>query len=282
MRAVVTLTSSESKRLIAKAVVQMPEVKKAMESAYLLVADGTTNAFIYQELTDDFGIKPEHCAIGISTNGVLCVTSPASRQMFTPVFYKGEPQPKRSFAEALTDYHPQTAVIKGANAVDTQGFVGIITSGFDGGTIPKIIGPVLSKGLPLITPVGLEKLVPSVPEAARAMCGAQNIDISMGADAGMYCLSNTIIVTEIDALRILFHVNATLACCGGVGGNEGAVTLVAVGEDGSIRQMVEYLEENIKGEPPVKGNKGNCERCRYKNCRYHGLKEQALPVWLRS
>jgi hypothetical protein len=281
MRAVITLTSSESKRLIAKAVVQMPEVKKAMESAYLLISDGTTNALIYQELTSDDGIKPEHCAIGISTNGVLCVTSPTSRQMFTPVFYKGIPQPKRSFAEALTDYHPDTVVIKGANAVDSQGFVGIITSGFDGGTIPKIIGPVLSKGLPMIVPVGLEKLVPSVPEAAKAMCGARNIDISIGADAGMYCLSNTVIVTEIEALRMLFKVEATLACCGGVGGNEGAVTLVAAGDNELVRYMVEYLEENIKGEPPIKGNRGNCEKCRYKNCRYQGLKEKELPDWLK-
>ncbi len=275
-RAVLTLTSSESKRLIARAVVQMPEVKKAMEEAYLLIADGTTNALIYQELTGDFSIKPEHCAIGISTDGVLCVTSPASRQMFSPVFYKGKPQPKRSFAEALTDYHPDTVVIKGANAIDSQGFAGIITSGFDGGTIPKIIGPVLSKGLPLIVPVGLEKLVPSVPDAAKAMCGAKNIDISMGADGGMYCLSGTVIVTEIEALNILFGVGATLVCCGGVGGNEGAVTLVATGSRDSIGSMVEYLEEKIKGEPPIKGNKGNCQTCRYQNCRYSGLKKEML------
>lgn len=281
MKAVVTLTSGESKRLIAKAVIQMPAVKRALEEGYLLLADGTTNAFIYQELTGNYTVRPERCAIGISTNGVLCVTSPAERQAFTSVFYKGEPQPGKSFAEALKDYHPETVVIKGANAFDMQGHVGIIASGFDGGTIPRIIGPVISKGLPLIVPAALEKLVPSVQKAAEAMCGSRNIDISMGADAGMYCLSNAILMTEIEALKLLFQTDATLVCRGGVGGNEGAVTLAVTGEQDSIERMVEYLEKNIKGEPPIKGNKGNCERCRYKNCRYNGMREEELPGWMK-
>lgn len=281
MRAVITLTPSESKRLIAKAVAQMPIVRKAMEDAYVLVADGTTNAFVYQELTGNKTITPEHCAIGINTNGVLCVTDPMTRQMFASVLYKGVPQPKRSFAEALSDYHQDTVVIKGANAIDVNGFAGIIASGFDGGTIPKVIGPIISKGLSLIIPVGLEKLVPSVPEAAKAMCGAGNIDISMGADAGMYCLNNGILVTEIEALKQLFQVDAVLVCAGGIGGNEGAVTLAVTGEENQIQEMVQFLEEQIKGEPPIRGNKGNCETCRYQNCRYQGRRESDLPDWLR-
>ena len=50
MKAVFTLTYSESRRLIAKAVVQMPEFKTAWEKAYVLLAGGTTNAFIAQEI----------------------------------------------------------------------------------------------------------------------------------------------------------------------------------------------------------------------------------------
>ena len=68
MRAVVTLTPSESKRLIAKAVVRMPEVRKAWENAYLLLSDGTTNAFIAQELS------LIHIYIKVSDGGeVVCI-----------------------------------------------------------------------------------------------------------------------------------------------------------------------------------------------------------------
>ena len=173
MKAVFTLTSSESRRLIAKAVVSMPEVQKAWKEAYLLLAGGTTNAFIAQELMNDRTIEPGLCTAGISTDGLLCVTDPGSRKSYPNVFLKGEPQDK-TLTEGLNDFNPATVVIKGANAVDMQGYVGVITAGFDGGTIPRIIGTVTSKGLLMITPVGLEKLVPSVREAALALGGASS------------------------------------------------------------------------------------------------------------
>ena len=253
MKTVFTLTSAESRRLIAKAVVAMPEFKKAWESAYLLLAGGTTNAFIAQELLGRDGIEPGRCTVGISTDGLLCVTNPDSRKSFPNVFYKGEKSDK-TLVEALADFHAETVVIKGANAVDMNGYVGIITSGFDGGTVPRIIGPVTSKGLKFITPVGLEKLVPSVQASAKALGGATHIDISMGADPGMYCIGTSTIVTEIEAIRMLFNADATLVCCGGVGGNEGAVTLAVDGDEKDIKALVEFLETEIKGEPPVKGN----------------------------
>lgn len=280
MKTVFTLTPAESRRLIAKAVVQMPGFKKAWESAYVLLAGGTTNAFIAQELLGKDNIEPARCTVGLSTNGLLCITNPDSRKSFPNVFFKGKAVDK-TLVDALSDFHAETIVIKGANAVDAQGNVGVVTAGFDGGTIPRVIGPVTSKGLKYITPVGLEKLVPSVPAAAAAV-GATKIDISMGADFGMYCLSNTDVVTELEAIRMLFAVEGTLVCCGGVGGNEGAVTIAADGEEKNIKALVEFLEQKIKGEAPIKGNKGICESCRYCNCRYYGKTQQELPAWMKE
>lgn len=271
MKAVVTLTPSESKRLIAKAVVQMKEVQDALQDAYLLLADGTTNAFIAQELTGDKSIPPEFNSIGLSTDGVLCVTNPATRKNYPNVFFKGQVMKGKTFTEALADHHPKTVVIKGANAFDPNGMVGIITTGFDGGTIPRIIGTVTSKGLAMITPVGLEKLIPSVPNAAKALGGAESIDISLGADGGMFCLCNTKIVTEIEALSLLFGLSAHLICRGGVGGNEGAVTLSIEGDEALLNACICFLEDQIKGEPSIGGNKGDCATCRYKSCRYAGM-----------
>jgi len=281
MKTIFTLTSAESRRLLAKAVIQMPEVKTAWENAYVLLAGGTTNAFIAQELMNDYSIEPGRCTMGISTDGLLCVTHPDSRKVFPNVFYKGEAQPEKTLVDGLNDFNPQTVVIKGANAVDPQGFVGVITAGFDGGTIPRVIGTVTSKGLKMISVVGLEKLVPSVREACLAI-GATNLDASMGADPGMFCLGTTTVITEIEALKILFDLKGTLICCGGVGGNEGAVTLTAEGDEENVKALIEFLEKEVKGEPPVKGNKGICEVCRYKFCRYHGLKGDQLPEWMKK
>lgn len=282
MKAVLTLTPAESRRLIAKAVVAMPEVQKAWSDAYLLLAGGTTNAFIAQELMGDRSIEPGLCTAGISTDGLLCVTNPDSRKSFPNVFYKGEPQPGKTLTDGLNDFHPETVVIKGANAVDMDGFIGIITAGFDGGTVPRVIGTVTSKGLLMITPVGLEKLVPSVPESAKVLAGATHIDFSMGADCGMYCLANTRVVTELQAIKILFDCKAKLVCAGGIGGNEGAVTLAVDGEEAKLKEMIEFLEKEVKGEPKVKGNKGVCAACRYQFCRYHGLKGEEMPEWMKK
>lgn len=282
VKAVATLTSSESKRFIAKAVVQMQEVRKAWESAYLLVADGTTNAFIVQELLQDRSIEAGYCTIGINTDGLMCVNSPKNRKSHSSVFFKGQPVSGRSFAEALADYHENTVIIKGANAIDSQGNIGIITTGFDGGTIPKIIGPISSKGLTLIIPVGLEKLVPSVTNAAKHFNGAKNIDISLGASGGMFCLANTTYITEIEAAQILFNVDATMICCGGVGGNEGAVTFVFEGEKANVLKLVDLLETQVKGEPPIAGVRGACDNCRYADCRYFGRAKDELPAWMRK
>jgi hypothetical protein len=278
MKAAFTLTSAESRRLIAKAVVAMDEVKRAREKAYVILAGGTTNGFVAQELLGTRDIRPERFTAGTSTKGVLCVTDDRFRQHFPIVLYKGQVVEK-TITEALQDFHKETVVIKGANAVDAEGNVGVITSGFDGGTVAQVIGTVTSQGLRYIAPVGLEKLVPSVKAAARAV-GARGLDHSLGADFGMYCLCNALVVTEIEALRILCGVKATLVGAGGVGGNEGAVTLVGEGDDKAIEETV-ALVESIKGEPPVPANKGTCATCRYFRCRYNKRMVEQLPAWLR-
>ena len=166
-------------------------------------------------------MEPGLCTVGNSTDGMLCVTEPSSRKSFPNVFYKGQPVDKK-IDEALQDYHADTVIIKGANAFDQDGHVGVITSGFNGGTVPNFIGYMTSKGLKWLCPVGYEKMIPSVPTASRALGGASHIDISMGADPGLYCLSSADILTEVDAIRQMFHCEAKVVCAGGIGGNEGA------------------------------------------------------------
>ena len=73
MKALFTLTSAESRRLIAKGVAAMPEVKKAWESAYLVLAGGTTNGFVAQELLCDKSIEPQRTTAGISTEIRTCM-----------------------------------------------------------------------------------------------------------------------------------------------------------------------------------------------------------------
>jgi hypothetical protein len=275
VKAVFTLTPAESKRLIAKAVVRMPEMQAALEKAYVIVTGGTGDAFVAEELLGR-EFPPARFTAGISTNGLLCITNPQERIPFPVILHKGEVVQK-TIREALDDFHKETVVIKGANAIDLDGNVGVITAGFDGGTVTAILGTVTSQGLNLIAPVGLEKLVPSVKESSL-ITGARTFDYSLGAPFGMFCLVNAKAVTEIEALKILFGVEARHVASGGVGGSEGAVVIVAMGEDAKVKAAVE-LVESIKGEKPVAGLKNACESCRA-GCRFAGTKEADLPAWV--
>ena len=277
MKAAFTLTPAESKRLIAKGVVNSEEFLTAYSDAMVIVLSGTTNAYIAQEL--GFKVKPERSSAGISSKGVLCVTDPDQRENFPLVLAKGK-RIEKTLNEALADdFHPGTLIIKGGNALDPEGNVGVITSGFDGGNVARFIGTATSQGLKVMFAIGLEKTVFSVKEAC-AVAGARTLDYSMGADFGMYFFSNPLKITEIDALRVLTRVKAVHVASGGFGGSEGAVTLIAEGEEEDIKAAIELISQ-VKGEPPMPPFKGDCKgSCRFYRCAYHGKEKQELPEWL--
>jgi hypothetical protein len=280
MKAAFTLIPSESRRLIAKAVIQMKEVQIAKQKGYIILNGGTTNGYIAQELLGDYSLEPQKFTAGTNSHRLLCVTHPDNRLSIPVVFYKGERSSKTP-VEALQDFHIETIIIKGANAIDPEGNVGIITSGFDGGTFAVTYGTVVSQGLKYIFPVGLEKMVSSVTEAA-AWTGAKTLDHTIGADFGMYCVPpyRGMVVTEIEALRILTGVEAKHIASGGVGDSAGAIVLIAQGEDDKVKKAIS-LVESIKGEPVLKGFKGICEKCPYA-CLFAGKKLDQLPRWLRD
>ena len=276
MKAAFTLIPSESRRLIGKAVAQMEEIKVAWKKAYIILSGGTTNGYIAQEL---FGIKhlePHKFTAGTNTHRLLCVTDVDKRTPFPIVFYEGEKSLK-TVDEVFQDFRIETVVIKGANAVDASGKVGVAAGGFNGGTMGTTLGTVVSQGLTYIVPVGLEKMVASVEEAC-SWTGAKTLDYSMGADFGMFLVPNAKVVTEIQALKILADVEAKHVASGGIGESAGSVVLVIRGEEKSVKKAISIVE-SIKGEPALPGFKGTCEKCAYR-CKFAGKRLEELPAWL--
>lgn len=275
MKAAFTLTPAESKRLIAKGVVRMKEVQDALKSAYVIVSAGTTCSFVGQELMGK-PLDPTRFAVGVNSHRLLCVTNPSRREPIPLVLFEGQPV-QTGFEDALKDFRRNTVVIKGANAVDAEGNAGIILAGFDGGSMAKTVGTVVSQGLRYVVPVGVEKMVRSVKEACE-WAGAKTLDYSMGADFGMMPIPNALVVTEIQALRILAGVEARHIASGGMGDSIGSAVLIAQGPEENVRKAIAIVE-SIKGEPPVGGAKGVCETCRYACC-FAGRKVGDLPPWL--
>ena len=87
---VFTLIPSESRRLIAKAVAQMEEIKLAWEKAYVILNGGTTNGYIAQELLGMEEVEPQKFTAGTNTHRLLCVIDSAKRIPFPIIVYKGE------------------------------------------------------------------------------------------------------------------------------------------------------------------------------------------------
>ena len=277
MKASFTLIPTESRRLIAQGVAEMEEIKIAQKKAYIVVNGGTTNGYIAQELAGA-DIKPEEFTAGTVTHRLMCVTDlPPKRKLpFPIILYKGK-RVDKTIPEVFKDFHVETVLIKGGNCIDSQGNVGVVSAGFDGGTVGATIGTVVSQGLKYIVAIGLEKLVPSVDQAA-SVAGAKSIDYSMGADFGIFKLPNAVVVTEIEALKILAGVKATHIGSGGIGDAAGAVSLIMEGEASNVKNAIGIVE-SIKGEPLLPGFKGTCETCPYA-CIYSGEKVEDLPSWL--
>ncbi|WP_028308036.1 hypothetical protein [Desulfitibacter alkalitolerans] len=256
MKAVFTLTSSESKRLLAKAVALLPEVQNAMQNGMIIIGGGTTNAFVLEELTGEKVDKVRYTA-GVITRGRQCVT-PEKERIAPVVLVKGEKSPM-SWAEAVEKMEAGDVFIKGGNAIDNAGVVGVLLANPVGGTIGKALPIIVARGSHLIMPVGLEKMIPDVNLAAN-VSGIKTFDKAIGMRVGLMPVTYGLPLTEIEALEILADIDAYCISAGGVGGSEGSVVMVVEGEDQEVEKIME-LVKGIKGEPPVGALKQKCSEC---------------------
>lgn len=301
MRALFVFTPAESKRFIAKAVAQLPGVKTAKEEGEIVIGHGSTNVCVAEEI---LGYCPERekYLSGLIINGVLCGTQPDEKPLMIMIRKGKLIPPEPTMEETLKNFGAGSVFIKGANAVDPDGNVGVYVAHPSGGTIGYAYGMLSARGCHLIVPVGLEKLVPSVPKAAKHL-GQDTLYYSLGLRIGMIPITNAEVVTEIDAFRVLFGLEAIHIGSGGVNGSEGSVVLAAEGEKSGLDRAIKLIE-SIKGESPLQPKKSLCVDCtptaaslskivspeeqaaqfaaRQKHCSYHGKKEEELPPFFKK
>lgn len=247
--ATAVLTPSESKRLIGKAVKEMSEVKKALKDGVIIIIGGTTNAFVAEELTGK-ELNKFWFASGRITSGKFGANEPEKR--VKPVVIRKGVLTDEHPSEALKGFTHDDVYVKGANAVDACGCAGVLMSSDTGGTIGAAMGILNARGSRLIVPVGLEKLVPSVVEASRH-CGQGRFRYSTGDPVGMMPLVNARVVTEIDAIGLIFPdagLKVTHIAGGGVDGSEGSVALSIEGREEDVLKAFDYIL-GIKGEKGV-------------------------------
>jgi len=246
--ALVTLNPSESRRLLAKGVVALPEVQNAWKNGIIIIARGVTSAYISEEL---LGVSVEPKAgqtVGMVVNGMTNANS-GPPPCTAHVIRKGKVVENADSNVEILDFGPDDVFIKGASAIDREGNAGIMASSVKGGTWGMFTPIVTSRNSHLIIAAGLEKMVPSVMEACNHS-GIYHFKYSMGLPAKLCPAITGKLVTEIQALAVLAGVRAFHICSGGVGGSEGAVVLALAGDEAHVKKAFE-LVKSVKGEAPV-------------------------------
>ena len=248
-KACFALTVAESKRLIAKGVAALPEVRSAMAHGTLAIAKGSTNSYIVEEI---LGHKIDKTAYitGITTPS-RPQTHPklAEEKLPDVVFRHGKRLEGVTVPQAVGEMTRGDVLIKGANALNyNERVAGILVGHPTGGTIGATYGTVISRGITLVIPVGFEKCVAeSIAELALRL-GRGGEVISDGIP-GLFPVTG-LIVTEIEAVETLVPgVKASVVAAGGICGAEGAVWLLVEGEREVVRRAADLIAA-VQGEPP--------------------------------
>jgi hypothetical protein len=244
--AVVVLLPPEGKRLIARGTRQTPEIQRVLEDGWLIISRGITPAYLLEEIVGETGPKANYTA-GIITQGRL--SGVVAEDQVGPWVLRDGAVVDVPAPEALARMEAKDVSIKGANAVDPDGNIGVFAGDGAGGTVGSIWGTLTARGCHWIAPVSLERLIPSVIQA-HFTAGNHLWDLAMGSAAGFMPVVTSKTVTEIQALEILTGVTAVHIASGGVAGSEGAVMLALEGDEATVTEAFE-LCESVKDEPQI-------------------------------
>jgi len=238
------LTVAESKRLIAKAVAQMPIVKNALANGMVIIIKGTTNAYVAEEITGQKIERAEFVTGRITGQGAKLL--PKGKTIPPIILEKGKVV-DIPLADAAKKLKAGDVVIKGANALDYKNRMAAVNivdpaGGTTGITMPFIV----ARKAYLVIPVGLEKLVAG--DIVDLTLKMREPVESLNMIPSMWLLTGEI-VTELEAIKILTGATAFQSSAGGVGGAEGGVWLVFRGTRDQVERAME-LAKSVKGEPP--------------------------------
>ncbi|MEM3703490.1 MAG: hypothetical protein QXX79_03600 [Candidatus Bathyarchaeia archaeon] len=277
MRAQVTLTPAEAKRLIAKAVIRLEAVKNALNDGIVAIHPSTTTSFIIEELYGKFPTTGFVC--GIVTPRGTCISSDMLKTLvegalskpgeFRPwIIMRGKLHEDIKLEDILKKMDSDDVYIKTGNALDSEGNVGVFVGSPAGGTIGAAFSICAAKGINLVIPIGLEKLIPIPIRKASMEAGIKRVNCSMGMPVGLLPINGTVI-TELEAVKILTGASAIPIGAGGVAGAEGATTMILKGEETQVKEAVK-LVDSIKGTklPPI--SMPHCVDCMWPTCPSEG------------
>lgn len=254
MRCQFVFTPWESKALIAKAILQHPLIEATLEEGVIGIGRGTTNAYIIKEIlkhteNEDFSFDIGNYVAGC-VDGSLWESHPDTRAPEI-AFIDGKPniQPMNQTIEEAD------VLLKGANAIGSEGVAGVLCAHPQMGTMGTIYARALARGITIIVPVSLEKQLTHVITEILPLLGGQvNIDYVHGLPVSIFPVVGGELFTEIEAIEFLapssdvYHIGS-----GGIYKGAGAVILEVNGVEEELKDLISIYEE-IKKITPLNVN----------------------------
>ena len=279
MLAQIVLTPAESKKLIGKAVARLDAVQRAAQNGIVALHPSSSTYFIVEEIT---GSKPKtnYWVCGAVTPRGMCVEmAMALGSTLTPreesadpgdlqgtwVIEKGQLGGEEKLSSLLYRMTPSDVYLKGVNALDPDGNVGILF-GLEG-SMGYIQAARKKRKFTIVYPAGLEKLIPIPVKQAAKEARFTRYESGMGMPVGLYPCPPGVTVTEVRAIELLSGATAIPIASGGLGGAEGAVTLVLKGNTDAVRNALDFVEQS-KGARLPDLRLCNCNDCPVPNCKF--------------
>jgi hypothetical protein len=247
MHTLVSLTVSESKRLIAKGIAAYEPVRRAVQEGIVAISSGTTNGYVIEELTGERFDKKTLVTGRTLPSGYSGPALTATGEDL--ILRKGERVRGVRAMLYVNEMGPGDVFMKGLNALNYERRQGAVLIGHPtGGTVGAILGTMMARRLRFLHPVGLEK---SLCVDLAAVAERINADAS-GKGPTLWLVPGELF-TEIEALRVLSGIEAVPAGAGGVGGAEGAVWLALFGTAAELDKAQTALA-SVRGEPAFASN----------------------------
>ena len=271
----VSLTPAESKKLIAKSLLKLDFFKDSLRDGIVLIHPSSTTYFLYREITGEYPEKNWVC--GVIVQKGACINKEVldelaksgaieDLQKFSQfwVFKKGKLIETPPLSELIEIMGEGDTYVKTGNAIDCQGKVGVLIGAPDGkGTVGRLYEASKKKGFNVLIPIGLEKFIPSVKNAAE-IAEPKRIKYSTGMPLRLLIIDGYV-VTEVDAINILTGAKAAPIASGGLSGAEGSITLVVEGDDEQLA-LLKKIVKDVKGAKLPDISTPNCEKCSWKTC----------------
>jgi hypothetical protein len=289
LNAQVVLTPTESKRLLSKAVLSLDGVKRALSDGFVIVHPSSTSIFMLGELGFELPEKAIWVCGHISDKG-LCISRKmidavletpeygADRYPFDLIIRKGKLLrfEESALGPVLEQMTPDDVYVKSVNAIDPEGNLGVLLAArTSGGSVGLVLKKQKEKKFKMIIPVGLEKRIP-IP-LSKAQQVAKRSKKAQGIPCGLWHMRGTLI-TEIEAFRQLFDVEATPISAGGLEGAEGAIVWTLEGEEENVQKAYDYCQEIRGSQLPYRLEVYECEKCPNTLCDLAGAKGKVMKV----